>query len=210
MALLLFAVVLILSLWTGLDPLVWKREDLDDETMDSSGTCRSGGQLAAFLAPFVAVLLLALLLLAYMAYKTRDVDEAYSESHWIYILIIMQLEVVLVASPVVIKLHDTNPIPNVNYMVFTLLLLSFPWTTLCFIFGPKLLAYWKSIRGIDPNKPKRGQLQSKPRVTGLEKPITAVPSMSEQLPGEKWAIDQDDLHDLSAKEEEQSVDRNTQ
>ena len=75
------------------------------------------------------------LLLAYMAYKTRDVDEAYSESRWIYILIIMQLEVVLVASPVVIKLHDTNLIPNVNYMVFTLLLLSFPWTTLRFSSG---------------------------------------------------------------------------
>ena len=44
-----------------------------------------------------------------MAYKTKDVSDAFSsEAKWIWFLIIVQLEVVIVATPTVILLRDVS------------------------------------------------------------------------------------------------------
>ncbi|KAL7578112.1 hypothetical protein ACA910_012561 [Epithemia clementina (nom. ined.)] len=203
MAVLMMVSLFILSLWTGLDPLIWKREYINEANGDSAGSCQSQGGVAPFLVPFGLVALAALILLALMAYKTSDVDEAYSESNWIVILIVVQVEVILVASPVVMRLHDANSMGNINFMVFTFMLLSFPWTTLTFIFGPKALAYWRDQRGIDPNRPKRGQRHVGPRVTGLinshVRKTSASESPEEKLPDHvdqraAYSVKDDELH----------------
>jgi len=67
--------VLILSLWTGLDPLKWEREAINSITGESIGQCQCDN-IMAFLAPLIAVMLIPTLLTAYMAWRTKDVDGA--------------------------------------------------------------------------------------------------------------------------------------
>jgi len=67
--------VLILSLWTGLDPLKWEREEINSITGESIGQCQ-GEVMVAFLVPLIIVLLIPALLTGYMAWCTKDVDEA--------------------------------------------------------------------------------------------------------------------------------------
>ena len=47
--------------------------------------------------PLIVLMLIPMIVTALMAWKKMDVDEAYSESKWIFSMIVTQLEVVLVA-----------------------------------------------------------------------------------------------------------------
>lgn len=81
-----------------------------------------------------------------MAYKTKDVDDSYSESKWIFALILVQLEVVIVSVPLVVILREIST--NGRYIGFVLIIFS-----LLLIIGPKAYAHY---RKEDNSGPKRG------------------------------------------------------
>ena len=68
-----------------------------------------------------------------------DVDEAYSESKWIFSMIVTQLEVVLIAVPMVFILRDVST--DGRYLGFMFMLWIFPMTTLLMVFLPKYINY---------------------------------------------------------------------
>jgi uncharacterized membrane protein len=138
-SLVLFAIALfILGLWTGLDPMQWVREETNDVTGESIGQCQSSN-MAAYVIPLVIVMLIPTLLTAYMAWLTKDVDEEYSESHWIFIMVFIQCEVILFAVPMIALLRDVST--DGGYIGFVLLIWTFPMSTLLLIVGPKVLAF---------------------------------------------------------------------
>ena len=72
----------------------WERREVDSNTGESIGRCESEHPIA-YVLPLVFILLLPTCLTAWFAYKTKDVDEAYTESWWIFVMVLVQIEVSL-------------------------------------------------------------------------------------------------------------------
>jgi len=174
-ALLFAAAVLILSLWTALDSLQWERTFIDDSTGESIGRCKSEN-IAAFVTPLVVIMIIPTCLTAYMAWKTRDVDDAYSESIWIFVLVLVQLEVILFAAPLIVILEDLST--TGNYIGLVLISWTFPMSTLLLIMIPKYIAFYRAVHGIDHRDERRGDATGGVRVTGMSDGTTNKSSQS--------------------------------
>jgi hypothetical protein len=158
------AAVLVLGLWTGLDPLVWTREVLDPYTGATVGYCQSN-DLWAFAAPLAVLMFIPTVLTGIMAWKTKDVDAAYSDSAWIFTLIMLQAELYLVAVPVIAILRTASN--SGFYVGFVLFLAIFPLSTLLLIIAPKVYAYRQDVTGQSSgSNAKRGARQGV-RISGL-------------------------------------------
>lgn len=84
--------MILLAVWTAQTNFGWKRLVLDDATGETMGQCSGDGRMVLlFLA--LALTLIPTLLTEIMAWKTMDVDEAFSESRWIFALILVQFQV---------------------------------------------------------------------------------------------------------------------
>ena len=167
MAALLLGAVVILSLWTAIDPLVWNRKEIDEFTGESIGGCESENALA-FGIPLIVVMLVPALLTAIMAHKTKDVDESFSESFWIFLMIVLQIEVAFVALPVVLLLDDVSA--DGRYLGWLFLLWIFPMTTLGMIFFPKILSHRRAVLGLQNNSVQKRGARGNARVSGLYDP----------------------------------------
>jgi hypothetical protein len=88
----LFASNVILTAWTIISPFQWVREEVDVITGESFGQC-IGDSVWAWFAPILVLMLIPTILTFAMAWKTKDVDDAYSETWWIFALIFVQLQV---------------------------------------------------------------------------------------------------------------------
>jgi hypothetical protein len=174
-AALAFLALVILSLWTALDSLNWTRDELNEMTGESIGVCRSD-KMAVFLGPIVVLMLIPTILTAGMAWKTKDIDDAYSESRWIFMMIVLQIEVIFVAVPTITVLRDVSA--DGSYIGFVFMLWSFPASALLFIILPKVVAHFRAIRGNDLNRvPKRGDSRGSVWVSGL---IVNPPHLSDR------------------------------
>jgi hypothetical protein len=159
--------LLILGLWTGLDPMQWVREETNKVTGESIGQCQSD-VLVAFVIPLIFVMLIPTLLTAYMAWRTKDVDEEFSETRWIFIMVLVQCEVILFAVPMIALLRDVST--DGRYIGFVLLIWTFPMSTLLLIVGPKVLAFRRAraeSSGGRRKQPTRGRSLGEVHVSGL-------------------------------------------
>jgi hypothetical protein len=84
--------LIILAIWTAVSPIEWVREEVDDITGESFGRCR-GEHVTAWFAPISVIMIIPIALTFVMAWKTKDVDQAFSETWWIFALILVQLQV---------------------------------------------------------------------------------------------------------------------
>jgi hypothetical protein len=161
---LMVAALFVLSLWNGLDPLRWERIEINSITGESIGQCQ-GDNIVGFVVTLVALILVPALLTAFIAWKTMDVNGEYAESRWIFILMLTQLEVAVVAVPVAIILRGVST--NGRYIGLTFMFWTFPVTTLSLIVLPKYIAYRRAVRGVDTGSHlKRGE-RAGTKVTGL-------------------------------------------
>jgi len=165
MFLLLLGAIVILVLWTVIDPLTWERDEINEITGENVGTCESR-RAEAFAAPLLAIILLPTVMTGFMAYKTKDVDEQYTEGWWIFTLITIHLQIMFVTTPVIIILNDIST--SGRYLGFLLMMWSFPMSTLCSIFIPKMTTHLYAVKGWggDGSTPKRGE-RGNVRVSGL-------------------------------------------
>ena len=169
------ASLVLLMFWTVFDPLKWDRHETDPITGEEFGSCQSDS-LKIF-APLVALVVLPpTLLTGWMAWKTKDVDQLYTESWWIFVMIAIQCEIILVATPVVVILNDVST--EGRYLLICFMLAGIPLSTLGFIFAPKVLAYYAEQKGVDPTRASaqshsRGSSQGV-RVSGIPTPVNAA------------------------------------
>lgn len=89
---LIVVATVILSVWTAMGEFGWEREQINDLTGETLGSCR-GSRTSAFLVPVGIICVIPTMLTGIMAWKTSDVDDLYSESKWIFCLILVQLQV---------------------------------------------------------------------------------------------------------------------
>jgi hypothetical protein len=108
-------------------------------------------------------MLIPIVLTGVMAWKTKDVDEAYSESSWIFTLILVQIELACIGVPVIAILRTVSTAGR--YVGVLVILWIFPMTTLTLIMLPKVAAYRRAIRGTEIGY-KRGT-RADGRVSGV-------------------------------------------
>jgi len=70
----------------------WERTEIDDVSGETLGRCQGDSSLA-FLLSLAIICFMSTVLTGVMAYKTSDVDDTYSESKYIFSLILVQLQV---------------------------------------------------------------------------------------------------------------------
>lgn len=170
-AFLVLAALIDLALWTALDPAVWTRVEINFSTGESIGYCQSN-DMWAFAGPLAVLMMIPTVLTAVMAYKTKDVDEAYSESSWIFTLILLQVELFVVGAPVVAILRTIST--TGRYMGLVVILWAFPTSTLSLIVLPKVVAYRRAAGGVLAKGPKRGS-KGDGRVSGVSVTASAGP-----------------------------------
>lgn len=85
------ATIVLLSVWTIKTDYHWEREEIDNETGESMGSC-TGTDVIAFFVPIAILVMIPTLLTGLMAWKTIDVDAAYSEAKWIFALMLVQCQ----------------------------------------------------------------------------------------------------------------------
>ena len=91
-AILMLAALIVLSVWTAMGNHGWERVETDEVTGESIGGCYYGNE-AGFMIPLTLITFIPLLLTCVMAWKTSDVDDLYSESKWIFSLVLVQFQV---------------------------------------------------------------------------------------------------------------------
>ena len=161
-AILVAMALLVLGLWTGLDSLEWNRYEINPITGESIGEC-SSDNAAAYIISLGAIMLIPTLLTFYMAWKTKDVDDTFSESCWIFVMILIQLEVLLFAVPLIPLLRGVST--NGRYIGYSLLIWTFSMSALLLIIGPKVIALCRG--DVVHRGPKRGTPPGQVRVSGL-------------------------------------------
>jgi hypothetical protein len=161
--LLAVSALLVLSSWTGLDDsLGWHREEINEITGESIGECHFD-HMTAFLAPLVVLMVLPTIMTGVMAWKTKDVDGAYSESQWIFTMIVVQMEVIVVAVPTITILRDVST--DGRYLGLMFLVLAFPMSALGFIMLPKVSSYYEAVNSRVVSR--RGNAKGSVWVSGL-------------------------------------------
>jgi hypothetical protein len=193
--------LLVLSIWTGLDSFKWERDEINALTGESIGECRSD-HMTAFLSALVVLMVIPTILVGGMAWKTKDVDDAYSESQWIFTMIVVQMEVILVAVPTITILRDVST--DGRYLGFMFLVLAFPMSALAFVMAPKVFSYYEAIRSKKRNAKqasKRGDAKGSVWISGL--PASPYPIDSNM--GVAAPFGRDTLNTVSRTPEASSV-----
>jgi hypothetical protein len=85
--------VLGLTFWTIFSGFGWVRTEVDEETGESFGRCASPTNESWFFFCQVFLSAVPVFFAFSMAWKTKDVDDSFSESWWIFALIFVQLQV---------------------------------------------------------------------------------------------------------------------
>jgi hypothetical protein len=177
-AILVAMALLVLGLWTGLDPLRWNRHEINIITGESIGECSSENS-AAFIAPLAVIVMIPTLLTFYMALKTKDIDDAFSESRWIFVMVLIQLEVLLFAAPLIPLLRDVST--DGRYVGYALIIWVFPMSALGLIIGPKMYAVHRKVDHLASTRGSVG-IAGRVRVSGGESSTTNSGPARTRLP----------------------------
>jgi gamma-aminobutyric acid type B receptor len=144
---LLTANIIILTCWTIINPLVFYRFPSRDSALSTYGRCVSRnqdarGKSSPYLVSLAAVNCCMLILANWMAYRSRKVRLEFNESRYIAIVMFSMLQAFLIGIPLLFAvLYE----PVAYYIVLIMLDFIVCWSTLCFMFIPKILAHRKQL-----------------------------------------------------------------
>jgi ABC-type sugar transport system substrate-binding protein len=145
---LLLVNVIILTCWTAINPLVFKRKNSTsrdgwNRVISTYGVCvskhqESRGSSAPYLGCLAFVNGGILLLANVMAYRSRNMCTEFNESHYIAIVMASMLQAFLIGIPLIFLVLDQ---PQPFYVIIVILDFAVCMTTLMFMFIPKILAH---------------------------------------------------------------------
>lgn len=141
LAVMLAANVIVLTVWSALDPLSYTRRDSPgtdewNRVMATYGQCESRNPVPYVLV--LAVLNIGVLLIAnYQAWKARKLDNDFQEFKYIAIAMSSMLQVVAVGAPVLMLIRDNA---LAWFLTFALVIFFIAFGILCLMFAPKIQA----------------------------------------------------------------------
>ena len=161
--------ICLLSVWTGIDPLTWRREEINEQTGESFGKCRSDN-MNAYLIPIAVLMAISVLMTCFMAWQTKDVDERFSESRWIFYTLFSQGQILLVGIPILALLGDDNV--NVLYVARIMLLWLVVMTTVTVMFLPKAADVFSI--GVQKTESRGGTTGGNVQITGFSRQTQGI------------------------------------
>jgi hypothetical protein len=133
--------LVLMTVWTLVDPLIWKR--IQTSSTESYGACRVGDTESSTwkaIVSFVAVLNgVALIGANVEAYKARNVDTEFGESHYIGLIMGSYLQVVAVGLPLFFLVNDN---PTARFFLLSSMVFLMSISVLLLLFIPK----WRTLR----------------------------------------------------------------
>ena len=111
--------------------------------------------LTASIVTLVCLMAIPIVATGILAWKTKD--EKYTESMWVFILMLVQVEVILVDVPIVAVLRNVSA--EGRYIGYALMLWLFPMSTLSIIMIPKFVKLRRELMGVVSQRSIRGQLR---------------------------------------------------
>jgi len=129
--------IIVLIVWTAVDPLVWNRSIIQDHPLERYGECRSAnyGELP-FILPLAVLIAITMVMAATIAWKLRDVQPDLAESRWIFSCILMHLQSWLVGIPLIIITDGVSK--DAEYIMFVALAFVFSVSSVAFVIWPKI------------------------------------------------------------------------
>jgi hypothetical protein len=151
--------LLLMLLWTLIDPLEFDIRFVEDEEWKMYSTCSSqDGHSWIFLILTISINFFAMSLAIYEAYKARNISDDYSESKSLGIAIFSWIQILLVGCPVLFLIDEDNVAPK--YFLQVVLIFVCCMSMLLIIFVPLVLKTW--------SKPSAGNRQrTSMRISGL-------------------------------------------
>lgn len=132
--------VVVLALWTLLDPMVYVRRahpgtDGWNRVISTYGSCQSENSPLPFLIP-LAVLNMGVLIIAnWQAYRARHIQCEFSESTYIGFVMAILLQAALAGAPLLFVVNDN---PRAYYLILTSMIFIVNMSILLLIFVPKV------------------------------------------------------------------------
>lgn len=171
---LIFLNVLVLTLWSILDPLSYVRSDktgLDgwNRVISTYGSCQCD-DARPYVIPLGAINLGVLLLANWQAYASRKIQSEFAESKFIAICMILLLEAVLIGVPILLVVKDA---PQAFYLTISFMIFAICMGVLLLIFIPKI-----SIAADYSHRPELEQRRMLLRQIQRSIPKPAIPAPS--------------------------------
>ncbi|CAB9517310.1 Gamma-aminobutyric acid (GABA) B receptor [Seminavis robusta] len=144
MFVLLAMAIILLTVWTIDHPVTWERVEVNEITGESIGQCSFGdNRIAAGLLASLKLCTAALTCL--MAWKTRDIEDIYSESSWIFTLLVLHVQIVALGIPIGVILYNVST--DGFYLGLTMMFWSFPITVFGLLMVPKMVLHYRGDLG---------------------------------------------------------------
>lgn len=150
---LLLVNIIVLTVWTVVDPLLYTRKDAPgtdewNRVIETYGACESTDSALPYVL-VLAILNVGVLLLAnYEAYRARNLDSEFSETQYIAIAMASLLQACVIGMPVILLVQDN---PLALYLTMGCMLFFVCIAILCLIFVPKMQAAIKTGSGSRPS-----------------------------------------------------------
>jgi len=139
--------------WTLVDPLEWERVSsgrTESGDLSSYGRCASTGTVSTVMqALLAATIIFAFLFATVLAYQTRDITVALSESKWVGFSIASILQALFIGTPLLF-LTDNNP--TARLVVRSVLIFVICMSVQLFIFVPKVMHGKKRMAPIEMSR----------------------------------------------------------
>jgi len=132
---LLCVALLILIIWTAVDPWSWVRVTINQLPAQSYGQC-SSAHFWAFFGPLMALLIVAEGLTAFFAWKTSDVPEDFRDTNAVLYAIVTQLQAWVIGVPILSVLNTSSA--AATYFGRVLLIWIFAVSSVGLVVAPKL------------------------------------------------------------------------
>jgi len=119
--------MVVLAIWTAVETYGWVRVTIDELSGETYGRCGTVDESDSWLW-FVAVMLTSgfpVVMALVMAWKTKDVEDSFSESWWIFSLVFVQLQVSLFTAALILK---SNALSSFDLVLFRHWLLEYHWS----------------------------------------------------------------------------------
>lgn len=141
---LLFACNLVLlTVWTILDPLRWEIRHIPGEAWNQYGSCTDMGNFGTgIFSTIFALSSVNLFLASYQAFKARNISDEFSISSSLGFAVFTAFQILLVGVPILFLISEDNP--DARYLLQTMMIFAICMSGLLLIFVPIIILQLKS------------------------------------------------------------------
>lgn len=132
--------LVVLIVWQLLDPLVWRRNRVSDDPVETYGECQSVNYgVVPFVVPLAVLGATIIVMTAVISWKLKDVQSDLAESKWIFFGIFTHIQTWAIGIPIVVITNQVSK--NASYIMYAALTFIFASTLVGLVIWPKIYVH---------------------------------------------------------------------